>query len=502
MIHMKKLREIAFLLALLPAVLLMGSCESSGDLQSADEILIDEPENMEEILADDTEEIFADDIEKIFADDTVTETVSESEEISGDIQEGTETAPEGTEADPDDPRNSGKVLHIVCFNEDFIETFESVFGRENIPDGIEVEFTKLSPSFDGYVYELGQVLVSDRIEPVDMFITEFDSCRIFNDSDLTLPLSEVGITAKDTAMMFPYTVELGMSSEGILKSVSYQAETGAFAYRRDIALEVFGNDDPNYIHKLITNDFEGTAEALAKKGYYIIPSTTEAFRPYSQRRSMPWLDANGNITVDPMLRSWAEDMKKFREKNYIPDYEQWDNTWCDELTTNGKTFGTFFASWGAEFTISGYDPYANGDGAGKWGVCVPPSPYFWGGNFLNISAKTDNLDLCGEIIRKFISDEEALADYSVQNRDFCNNRSAMQKVIDSGEAYNDFLAQNSFEVYYSAAEEIRAGVAYSSEYDVYLEAQFQWAMRDFINGHCTYEEAEELFIDSVSYIFD
>ena len=492
MIHMRRLwgRGISSLLAVLAAASLMGGCESKGDSLSADEILIDE-------IDDEAEEIFADDIEEIFGDDdsAVTEFTFGTVEISGEITDKTESA-------SDDSRNSGKILHIVCWNEDFIETFKSVIGTENLPDGVEVEFTMLSSGYDWYVYDLQKVLLSDRIEPVDMFVTEFDYCRIFNDSDLTLPLSEAGITSEDTAMMFPYTVELGTSSEGILKSVSYQAETGAFAYRRDIALEVFGNDDPDYIHQLITNDFEGTAEALAEKGYYIIPSAWEAFRPYSHRRSMPWIDENGNLTIDPMLKSWAVDMRNFWEKNYIRIYEQWSVEWCDELTTKGKTFGTFFSSWGSEYVLEMYDSYEDGDNAGTWGVCVPPNPYFWGGNFLNISANTDNLDLCGEILKKFISDEEALTKYSVKQRDFCNNRSAMRKVIDSGEAYNDFLAQNTFETYYQTAEEIHAGVEYSSEYDIYLEAQFQWAMRNFIYGNCTYEEAEEMFLDSVSYIFD
>ena len=486
MSDMKKIsnRQLALFSAALMSASLMGGC---GDPGNADEILIDD---MDEIISDNMN-----DVEEIFDEHTDISFISETEATADDI-------PDKTEAAPDDPRNNGKVLHIVCRTEDFIETFESVFGRENIPDGIEVEFTLLLPASDSYDYELREVLSSNRIEPVDIFITESHNCRVFNDSDLTLPLSEAGITSKDTAMMFPYTAELGMSSEGILKSVSYQAETGVFAYRRDIALEVFGNDDPDYIHKLITNDFEGTAAALAEKGYYIIPSVQEAFRPYSQRRSIPWIDAGGNIAVDPMLRSWAEDMRNFCEKGYIPDYHQWDEEWCDELTAGGKTFGTLFSSWGAEFAILGYDQVGNSGGEGNWGVCVPPDPYFWGGNFLNISPRTDNLDLCGEILKKFISNEEALAAHSVQERDFCNNRSAMQKVIDSGEAYSDFFAQNTFETYYQTAEKIRAGVEYSSEYDVYLESQFQWAMRYYITGTCTYEEAEEMFFDSVSYILD
>ena len=117
-----------------------------------------------------------------------------------------------------------------------------------------------------------------------------------------------------------------------------------------------------------------------------------------------------------------------------------------------------------------------------------------------ISADTDNLDLCGDVLRKMVLDEEAIARYAIENRDFCNNRFAMQRVIESGEAYSDFLAQNSFEVYNAAAEEIRTDAEYSSPYDLDIEARFQSDMQNYIEGYFTYEEAEEIFLDAASYI--
>ena len=42
----------------------------------------------------------------------------------------------------------------------------------------------------------------------------------------------------------PYTVEIGTNPDGDLVALGYQATGGAFIYRRSIAQDVWGTDDP------------------------------------------------------------------------------------------------------------------------------------------------------------------------------------------------------------------------------------------------------------------
>lgn len=480
---MKRSRMLCVISAALFAASVLGGCGGS----TADDVLIDE---LDDVLVDDIDDDITD-TNDIFIFETA-EPVPDGEETDGEIFGETEEPNETGEAEEiyGDARNDGEILHIISFNDELKDVFETLYGEENLPDGVRLEYTSFMGSFE-YTERLDGILASEE-NTVDIFVAEPNYIRKYADSCLTLPLSEAGITLEDTADMFPYTVSYGTSSDGVLKGVSYQTEPGVFAYRRDIAEEVFGSDDPDYIHSLITDDWDNTAAALAEKGYYIISSASDTYKLYDQNRTSPWINENGKVTVDGMLKSWAEDMRRCCENGFTPNHSQWSDKWMTDMTSEGRSFGMLLAPWGNEYVLGNFSE----DKAGQWGVCLPPKPFYWGGTYLCISSKTDNLDLCGEILKKMISDEDALAQYSAQNRDCCNNRSVMERLAASGEVYSDFLAQNSFEVYLPAAETIRAD--HITEYDEILEDFYTSAMQDYINGYCPYDEAEEMFFAYVS----
>ncbi len=455
----------------------VSGCADGNDTASADDILIDEiiDETVETIIIDEPPEEITKATEEIFEETTA-------------VSEESETV---TEAAEESERSCGTVLRIASYNDELQNVFELLYGEKNLPDGISFEY-EVYPNYSGeYVDMLNNSLAND-VEPIDIFLVEPDYILPFINSDITLPLYEAGITGSDTADMFPYTVSTGTSYDGILKAVSWQTEPGVFVYRRDIAMEIFGNDDPEYIHELISSDWEGTASALAEKGYYMVSSANETYRLYGQNRTSPWTDG-GSIFVDSSCRLWAEDMRRDIQNGYSPNYYMWTDQWISEQSSDGNTFGFCLASWYSEQLIP---MWSDSEAYGKFGVCLPPKPYYWGGAYLCISSRTDNLDLCGEVIKKLTCDSENMMRFTEEMRDCCNSRSALKRFTESGLGYSEFYGQDTFEMYLSAAEAVE--VSNVTTYDTALDDYYMEAMQDYFKGICTYEEAENYFYEKAS----
>ncbi|MBP1560572.1 MAG: extracellular solute-binding protein [Oscillospiraceae bacterium] len=446
----------------------MSGCTSGNDTANGDDILIDEitDEPVQTFIIDDTTE-------------EITETTSETDTV-------TEAA--------DPYRNSGTVLRVASRNEELQNVFELLYGAENLPEGVSFEYVRYPNETDEYVGALNNSFAADE-EPIDIFLAEPDYILPFINSDMTLPLQEAGITEADTADMFPYTLSLGTSSDGILKAASWQAEPGVFVYRRDIALEVFGNDDPDYIHGLISADWEGTASALAEKGYYMVSSAGETYRLYGQNRTSPWVDGGGNICIDNSCRLWTEDMRRDIISGYSPNYPMWTDQWISEQNSEGNTFGFCLASWYSEQLIP---MWSDSEAVGIFGVCQPPKPYYWGGAFLCISSRTDNLDLCGDVLKKLTCDSENMLRFTAEMGDCCNSRSALKMFAESGLGYSEFYGQDTFSVYLSAAEAVAAGNV--TPYDTALDDCYTDTMQDYFNDLLTYDIAENIFYEKAGEI--
>ncbi|MBQ5318719.1 MAG: extracellular solute-binding protein [Oscillospiraceae bacterium] len=453
---------IAFMTA---AVLTATGCSGAGsELSADDEILIDR------IVEEEYDE-YIKPIKKV-----------ELETIQTSVFD--EKATETTAAEQPLPKDEGSVLRILCRNEDIKNAFDYMYGEEDLPDGVSVEFVidiELSSDYE-YAAFLSDTPNIYEENPIDIIVADPDYMQSQINSEWTLPLSEVGFTEADTEDMFGYTVEMGTSSDGVLKAVCWQADPGVFAYRRDIAEAVFGNSSPDYIEELLADYYSLTAELLAQNGYYMIGSSAEAYRLYAQNRTSPWIDENGIINVDGTLKQWADDMYSDVANYYNPNYGLWTSEWCETFYGQNNVFGIYFPVWGTEGVIKN-----SGAENGTWGICSPQMPYFWGGSFICVSSTTDNPALCGEVLKALTCNSEAMEEYALITGDFfCNSRSAMQRIAEN--YYSEFFSQNTYAVYLEEAEKISA--SYITEYDVMLDESYMYGMQDYINGLKSYDVCE------------
>lgn len=95
---------------------------------------------------------------------------------------------------------------------------------------------------------------------------------------------------------------------GKLKAVSWEADPGVFVYRRSIAKEVLGTDDPDKVQEAISdwNKFEEVAGKMKEKGYKMLSGYDDAYRVFSNNVSAPWVNANEEVVIDPKEIDWSK----------------------------------------------------------------------------------------------------------------------------------------------------------------------------------------------------
>ncbi len=160
----------------------------------------------------------------------------------------------GNSAAPDDGTvaEEGKVFNIYAWNEEFKGFFEKYY---DVPEGITVNWI-INPSDDGvYQDKLDEALLNQENaaadDKVDLFLAEADYILKYTDSPYTQDVTALGVT--DFSNTYDYTVQAASDSNGVVKGVSFQCCPAALIYRRSIALDVLGTDDPAKVQEALNS---------------------------------------------------------------------------------------------------------------------------------------------------------------------------------------------------------------------------------------------------------
>ena len=100
---------------------------------------------------------------------------------------------------------------------------------------------------------------------------------------------------------------------GVQRGSTWQCCPGLLVYRRDIARDVFGTDDPQAVGEKVKDweTMEATARELAAKGYYTFASYADTFRLYGNSITEPWVKQGDTVVrVDQKIMDWVNDSKE------------------------------------------------------------------------------------------------------------------------------------------------------------------------------------------------
>lgn len=424
-----------------------------------------------------------------------------------------QTTDQGTE-DPDDDTSGegteqGETLRIYVWNEEFQGLFETYYA-DKMPEGVEVEWVITPNDNNGYQDKLDQDLLSQADaapeDRIDMYLIEADYALKYVNSEYSMDLiGEVGLTEDDLADQYQYTKDIVTDENGVLKATSWQATPGLFAYRRSIAQDVLGTDDPAEVQEYLSDwdKFDDVAAQASEAGYKMLSGYDDSYRTFSNNVSGPWVNGT-QIVVDENIERWVDQTKDYTDKGYNNKTSLWAPEWNADQGPDGDVFGFFYSTWGINFTLLGNSletPVSEGgveevgNGVyGDWAVTQGPQPYYWGGSWLVAAPGSDNVELVKDIMYTFTADAQTMKQLTLDTQDYTNNSVAMEEIANSDYS-SDFLGgQNHIALFADVAPEI--DMSNVSIYDQGLNESFQEAFSDYFEGNVTMEEAYDNFYAS------
>ena len=405
----------------------------------------------------------------------------------------------------------GKTLNIAVWNEEF-ENYFNKYLKDKMPEGVTVNFKKTENANNAYQNKLDEDLPKNEAasadDKIDMFLFEADYALKYVNSEYTLDVKSLGLTDEDLSGMYQYTKDVCTTQDGskVLKGVSWQATPGLYAYRRSIAKDVLGTDDPEKVQEALADwtKFDEVAAKAADKGYKMLSGYDDAYRTFSNNVAAPWVNDNKEIIVDANIMKWVDQTKTYTDKGYNNKTSLWTDAWAADQGPEGKVFGFFYSTWGINFTLAGNSlavkekdggklEVGNG-GYGDWAVCYGPQAYFWGGTWLAAAKGTDNAALVGDVMKAFCCNKDFGVQFTKDTQDYYNNEAAMKELAASDFKSAFLGGQNHIALFVETAPKI--DMSKISIYDQGLNETFQAKFKEYFDGTVDKDTALKNFYEA------
>ncbi|PWV95924.1 ABC-type glycerol-3-phosphate transport system substrate-binding protein [Paenibacillus cellulosilyticus] len=258
---------------------------------------------------------------------------------------------------------------------------------ETHPDAnVEFKTTVIATTDGAYQPALDQALAGGGKDAPDIYAAESAFVLKYSQgdaSDYAANYADLGLTDQmvTDAGIAQYSVDIG-SKEGQLKALGYQATGGGFIYRRSIAKDVFGTDDPAAIKNEVGPGWDKYFEAADKlkaKGYAIVSGDGDIWHPIENSSDTGWV-VDGKLHIDPKREQFLDFSKKLTDNGYSNGTQDWQEAWYADMSGAGAkpVFGFFGPAWLINYVMNGQVKDTNGD----WAVTEPPTGFFWGGTWL------------------------------------------------------------------------------------------------------------------------
>ena len=408
-------------------------------------------------------------------------------------------------ADSTGSTGGGEVINVWAFTDEVPGMIEKYI--EAHPDfGYEINTTIIATTDGAYQPALDQALAAGGADAPDIYCAEAAFVLKYTQGDASqyaMPYADLGIdvpAALEAADIAQYTVDIGTNGDGNLVALGYQATGGAFIYRRSIAQDVWGTDDPAEIAKKVGpgwDQFFTAAEELKAKGYGIVSGDGDIWHAVENSSDAGWI-VDGKLNIDPKREEFLDLSKKLKDNGYHNDTQDWQDAWFADMKGEGQQqiFGFFGPAWLINYTLApNCGGAAVGEGTyGDWAICEPPIGFFWGGTWLLANKDTQKKEAVAEILRWITLDcsEEGLqymwANGTLNGEGGTKDAVASGTVMEMSNGELDFLGgQNMFEVFVPANQ--FANGKNLTQYDETINTYWRDQVREYTSGNKSREQA-------------
>ena len=410
------------------------------------------------------------------------------------------------------------VINVWAFTDEVPGMIEKF--KEAHPDfGYEINSTIIATTEGAYQPALDQALMAGGEEAPDIYCAEAAFVLKYTQGDMApfaAAYKDLGIDV-DTLLsegdIAQYTVDIGTNPDGNLVGLGYQATGGAFIYRRSIAKDVWGTDDPAEIATKIGPGWEKFFEAAAElkeKGYGIVSGDGDIWHAVENSSDAGWI-VDGKLHIDPKREEFLDLSKQLKDNGYHNDTQDWQDAWFADMKGEGEKqiFGFFGPAWLINYTLA---PNCGGEAVGEgtygdWAICEPPIGFFWGGTWVMANKNTEKADAVKQIIEWITLDttEDGLqykwANGTLNGEGGTKDAVASGTVMAKSDGSLEFLGgQNMFDIFVPANQ--FANGKNLTQYDETINMYWRDQVREYTAGNKSREEAIESFKQQVAENLD
>jgi len=422
---------------------------------------------------------------------------------AGDQGGGAGTTAPSTDQPAAEPGAGGNpVIHVYSFTDEVPRMVERY--KELNPDfAYDFDCTIIATTEGAYQPALDQALIGGGATAPDFFCAEAAFVLKYSQGDASeyaMPYSELGIdvnAALAAAEIAPYASDIGTRlSDGELVGLPYQATGGAFIYRRSIAIDTWGTDDPAVIKTKIGpgwDKFMNAASELKAKGYAIVSGDGDVWHPLENNSEKGWV-VDGKLFIDPGREMFLDIAKQLKDNGYSNDTVDWQDPWFADMSGSGpkEVLGFFGPAWLINYVLAGN----SGDTYGDWAICEPTNGFSWGGTWIipNKGLNPDVKDGVAEIINWITLDTSDTglqyfwANGTLEGPDGTKDTVASGVVMAKSDGVLDFLGgQNMFDIFVPAGA-TATGVN-KTQYDENINIYWRDQVRMYTVGEKSRDQA-------------
>lgn len=368
-----------------------------------------------------------------------------------------------------------------------IEAFEKAYPN------VKVDFTMIGEEYDVKM----QTIVDNETDGPDVFAADVKTVKNYIESNAWENLSAAPYEA-DTANIIDYVTTIGSDADGNLRALSWQATPGGFWYKRSLAKEYLGTDEPEKISEMLsTMDglFVAGETVYEKSGgkTNLLPNYQDLWTMacYSMRKT-PWVSDN-IFNLDDYAVEFFDIAKKARDNNLDAKLEPWSTGWYS-AAADKSILGYVLPTWGMQYVIQGGAPDSKGD----WAIASMPSSYFNGGTYMGVYSKSKEKELAWLYIQFITMNDEYIEKYAVEKSDF----PALTTVVDKlTPEFSDPWSggQNTFAFFKEEANKIDTSLV--TRYDDTINNLLLTNVNSYVTGKLSKEDAVKQFKADVANAF-
>jgi len=188
-------------------------------------------------------------------------------------------------------------------------------------------------------------------------------------------------------------------AEGHVVAIPYDMSISGLAYRRDMAREFLGTDDPEELESMFRTweDFIAKGKEVYQRSggkKYMFASVIDLKDIFFNQNPKPFVVDN-KLQVKEVLLPAFELMQKFRDNHVVDDMKGWSPAWMASFAQGNHIFYVC-PLWFPKYVLEPNDP----EGKGRWGLMVPVEGGFVnGGTAWGISKQSKNKEAAWEFLK-------------------------------------------------------------------------------------------------------